>query len=187
MMRFGWLFGLVVVGCGGDKDGTDSGADSSADPVVDVTQTPPTGYTALEAWIAEGHYLDWTCEAAVHDPVSPSPHTKNRICSNDLLSAHTTGEYPVGAASVKELVADDGVTIVGYAVALHTTAGTDGGDWYWYERVPLDHPAPHDANGVVADGTGEAGPAMAICVSCHAAAGVDAAHPGHDFVYTQVQ
>ena len=184
MMRYGWMLGLAVA-CGGDK-GSDTGAeDTGGVPVADA-QAPPMGRVALEAWIAEGHYLDWHCEAAAHPPVSPSPHANNRICSNDLLSAHTTGEYPVGAASVKELFADDATTIVGYAVALHTRAGTDGGSWYWYERVPLDHPAPHDANGVVADATGEAGPALEICVSCHGAAGIDADHPGHDFVYTQV-
>lgn len=185
MMRCGWLFGLVLVGCGGDK-GSDTGADDTGGGALDRSQTPPTGYTALEAWISEGHYLAWACEPAAHENRSPSPHGFNRICSNDLLSAHGTGEYPVGAASVKELYADDATTIVGYAVALHGTAGTEGGDWYWYERVPLDHPAPHDSNGVVADGTGEAGPAMQICVGCHVAAGLDADHSGHDFIYTQV-
>ncbi|PCC70647.1 hypothetical protein SAMN02745121_05467 [Nannocystis exedens] len=34
--------------------------------------------------------------------------------------------------------------------------GTDGGSWYWYEEVPADHPAPHDEDGIVADGLGDA-------------------------------
>ena len=58
------------------------------------------------------------------------------------------------------------------------------------ERVPASSTAPHDANGVVADGKGGSGPAMSICVGCHAAAGSDAPHSpspgGHDQVYTPV-
>jgi len=61
-----------------------------------------------------------------------------------------------------------------------------GKNWYWYERVPLDSPAPHDAKGVVADGVGTSGPALDICVGCHTAAGRDDTHTvmkSSDFVY----
>jgi hypothetical protein len=163
--------------------------DVTTDPTTDgADQTPPQGFEAVEAWLAEGHYKNWTCEAAVHGPIMISPHGMNRICSNDLLSGHPPdgGVYPAGSAGVKELYDDAGQNIIGYAVYLHTTAGAGGDAWYWYERVPLDHPAPHDGNGVVADGLGDSGPAMTICVGCHSAAGIDADHPGHDFVYTQV-
>jgi hypothetical protein len=177
MKHLAVILGLLLSGCDSD-DGNDDD---------DSTQVPPRGADAVEAWLADGAYLDWSCEPEPHAARSPSPHGVNRICSNDVLSAHEAGEYPVDAASVKELYADDSVTIVGYAVALHVRAGTEGGDWYWYERVPLDHPAPHDANGVVADALGDSGPAQSICVSCHSAAGSDAAHSGHDFVYTQVR
>jgi hypothetical protein len=150
-------------------------------------QTPPmTGFTDIEAWLADGHYMDWSCEAAAHAAtIAVSPHGMQRICSNDLMSAHADGEYPVGAAAVKELFLDDG-TLYGHAVSLHFEAGTGGESWYWYEKVHADHPAPHDANGVVADGVGSSGAAQTICVSCHSAAGADAEHPGHDFVYVQV-
>lgn len=153
----------------------------------DDDQIPPSGAAAVEAWLSEGAYLDWTCEPAVHDARSPSPHGKNRICSNDVLSAHGTGTYPVDAAAVKELYDEAGTSIIGYAVAKKTTTGTTGAAWYWYERVPLDHPAPHDAAGVVADAIGSSGPALTICVGCHMATGIDAQHSGHDFVYTQVK
>lgn len=156
----------------------------SGDPPDD--QTPPQGREQIEVWLAEGHYKAWHCQPAVVDPIPISPHGKQRICSNDVLSGHGTGEYPVGSAGVKELYDEAGVNIIGYAVYLHITAGTSGANWYWYERVPLDSPAPHDENGVVADGDGGSGPAMAICVGCHSAAGLDAAHPGHDFVYSQI-
>ena len=80
---------------------------------------------------------------------------------------------------MKELHPDaTSTTPVGYAVYLKTAADSAGGaNWYWYERVPLSGAAPHDANGVVADGMGSAGTsAMQICVGCHGPAGSDAAH-----------
>ena len=107
------------------------------------------------------------------------------------MNATGTGEWPQGAAAVKELYANaTDTTPVGYAVYLKTqTSSAAGASWYWYERVPLSSAAPHDANGVVADGLGSAGgPAMQICVGCHSAAGSDAAHTpspgGRDEVYT---
>ena len=72
---------VTLAACGG-----------GADP-----QNPPiTGHTDIEQWLTAGVYKEWKCEAAVHANRSPSPHGKNRICSNALLSGHTTGEYPVG-------------------------------------------------------------------------------------------
>ena len=46
---------------------------------------------ALEAWLAAGSYKQWTCESAVHEARSPSPHGFNRICSNDAISPNATG------------------------------------------------------------------------------------------------
>lgn len=199
---------FTTVACTDDGSGNDDAASTGAEgstgaeessgettPVEDSSgggggdeQTPPmSGHVDIQAWLAEGHYLSWTCEADPHPAsIAVSPHGMQRICSNDVMSAHGDGEYPVGASAVKELTLDDG-TIFGYAVSLHYQAGTGGDSWYWYEQVSADHPAPHDENGVVADGIGSSGPALDICVSCHSAAGVDAAHPGHDFVYVQVQ
>ncbi len=165
----------AALGCGSDS--TD-----------DTSELPPTsGRVDIEAWLADGAYQSWECEAEAHPARSPSPHGINRICSNAALSGHGDGEFPVGAAAVKELYDDAGDTIIGYAVSRHVEAGTTGASWYWYERVPLDHPAPHDDNGVVADGNGDSGPELAICAACHMGAGSDAEHSGHDFVYTQVR
>lgn len=173
----------LLAGCG------DDGSSTTDDGPEDATQVPPTtGKVAMREWLAAGHYKQWVCEADAHDAtIGVSPHGKQRICSNDALAAHGDGEYPVGASAVKELYDAEGASIIGYAVYRHVKAGTDGGSWYWYEEVPADHPAPHDKDGIVADGLGDAGPAMSVCVSCHQAAGSDAAHPGHDFVYVQVQ
>ena len=171
---------LTVAGCGGNPS-----------PGLGDDQTPPTaGHDAIEAWLTAGSYKSWHCEAAPHAPRSPSPHVNmNKICANDLLSAGpATGEYPVGAAAVKELYDAAGTTINGYAVYLHNKAGTTSNTFYWYERVPADSKAPHDATtNVVADGFGGGMAAPeTICVSCHKAAGSDAGHSGHDYVYTQV-
>jgi hypothetical protein len=157
-------------------------------------QTPPMGRAEIEDWLASGVFKSWAAEPAIHPSRSPSPHGFNRIWSNDLIAANATGNkaWPMGAAAVKVLypsMTDE--TPIGYAVYLKLADDSDGGsNWYWYERVPLNHPAPHDANGVVADGTGGSGPALDICVGCHNAAGADAAHTpsigGRDQVYTPV-
>jgi hypothetical protein len=152
------------------------------------------GASAVEAWLKTGSYQAWHCEKTPHEFREPSPHGFNRICSNHLISADAKGkgDWPKGAAAVKELyAAADDKDPVGYAVYLKTEDDSaDGANWYWYERVPLDHPAPHDKDGVVADGMGDSGPAKTICVGCHAAAGSDAAHTpsagGRDQVYTAV-
>ncbi|MFO0727970.1 MAG: hypothetical protein U1E65_29590 [Myxococcota bacterium] len=175
MIKRNLLFTLTVLttACGG----------SSAED-----QRPPTtGRVDVEAWLSQGLYKNWHCEASAHAQRNPSPHTMNRICSNDLASAHGAGTYPVDAAAVKELYDAAGSTIVGYAVMRKVTTATTGDAWYFYERVPMDSPAPHDSNGVVADGMGNSGTAKSICVGCHAGAGVDAMHSGHDFFYTQVK
>lgn len=177
------LFALALVSAC-----SDDGSGGSTAGEEDETQVPPvSGKEAMRAWIAAGHYKSWHCEAALHDPIAISPHGKQRICSNDVLSAHGDGEYPVDSAGVKELYDAAGANVVGYAVYRHVKPGTDGASWYWYEEVPADSMAPHDADGIVADGLGDSGQAKAICVGCHAAAGSDADHPGHDFVYVQVK
>ena len=176
---------LGVAACG------DSGGGSTGDD-----QTPPMGASAVEAWLTTGatSYKTWSSEAAVHASRSPSPHGFNRIYSNALISANATATtpWPKGSAAVKELYATgDATTPVGFAVYLKTENDTAAGaNWYFYERVPLDNDAPHDANGVVADGLGGTGAAKEICVGCHKGAGSDMAHTptpnGRDLVYTPI-
>jgi hypothetical protein len=198
------LFSMFALGCSSSSSSataTDGGGSGEAGPSINA-ETPPMGAVAVEAWLAGGAYKSWACEAAVHASRSPSPHGFNRICSNDLISdnASATTPWPEGAAAVKELWASDPndadsgtppTAPVGYAVYLKTASDSAAGaNWYWYERVPLDSAAPHDAKGVVADGLGSSGTAQTICVACHSAAGSDTAHTpspnGHDEVYTPV-
>lgn len=124
-----------------------SSSENASDP-----QTPPTsGRTDIEQWLRDASYKTWKCELAVHAARDPSPHGFNRICSNDVIAAAATGTsaWPKGAAAVKEIYASMTATEpVGYAVHLKTDADSAGGsNWYWYERVPADSIAPHDANG----------------------------------------
>lgn len=192
------VLGVVAVGCSSDpspamEDETKLGA-ANPDGTPGDAQTPPTTNGAdVEAWLKKGAYKSWTCETVQHGQLKVSPHGFNRVCSNDLaakFSGKAGDERPVNTASVKELY-DEREKLVGYAVGVKVKAKSAGGDnWYWYERVPLDSPAPHDENGVVADGLGSAGAAQSICVGCHAGAGSDGKHDvsgSSDFVYLQAQ
>ncbi len=162
---------LCLFACGG---GSDPGTGAVAGATTGDAQTPPTGASALEAWLAQGAYKAWHCEPAPHAARSPSPHGMDRVCSNDLLSAHGNGEFPIGASAVKELY--DGAAVNGYAV--YRKVGAGGGDaWYWYEKI---------GDRLNADGTGGSGEPKTVCASCHASAGQDG-RPGHDFVFTQVR
>lgn len=185
------IFALLLgAGCGDPKvnaatDGSTGGDMAMA--AVDKQLPPASGRADISAWLGKGYYKAFHCEAMPHASRSPSPHGMNRICSNDVLSAAGAGEYPVDSAAVKELYDAMGANIVGYATYRHVKAGTTGDTWYWYETVPAGSPAPHEMDGTVADGLGGSGPAQMICVGCHAAAGSDAGHSGHDFVYTQIK
>ncbi len=184
LASFGALF--FVAAC--------SAADPAAGPApaTGTAQTPPPGGAAIEAWLADGAYKTWRCEAAIHGARSPSPHGLGRVCANDVLSAAAGSEapWPVGAAAVEELYlrATDREP-AGYAVTVKSDADRAGGDgWYWYARVGGQTKLPHDGAGVVADGLGAGGLARTVCVACHGTAGADADHTpstgGRDFVFT---
>lgn len=183
---------LTAWGCSGDDDMPSDDETRAPKPAGDAQTPPSTNGADIETWLASGAYQDWACETVEHPQLKVSPHGYNRVCSN-ALSASFDGdaddERPIGSASVKELY-DDASNLVGYATSLKLTNHSDGGrNWYWYERVPLDGPAPHDPQGVVADGLGDSGPAKSICVGCHAGAASDAQHSvagSSDYVYLQV-
>src|SRR5262245_55028431 len=147
MIRVAACSCALLIACGDEGSGG-SGTD----------QTPPRGRAAIEEWLASGVFKTWAAEPAIHASRSPSPHGFNRIWSNDLIAQNAAGSgpWPEGAAAVKELYASmTDTTPIGVAVYLKLSSDSAGGaNWYWYERVPQDHPAPHDANGVVADGNG---------------------------------
>lgn len=94
----------------------------------------PTGDGPLQDWLADGTYLDWTAEPAVH--ASAGPHFGDvRTFFGSSLEASLdagAGPHPVGAASVKELYGD-GDVIAGWAVMAKVESGAGGQTWYWYE------------------------------------------------------
>lgn len=181
------LIVVCLAACAGDAMKGDS-------PSAVSSQTPPQGAAALEQWLTSGAYKDWQCEDDPHASRSPSPHGYNRICSNDLISsmADATGDWPKGAAAVKELYTSaDASEPMGYSVYLKTKSeSANGANWYWYERLPAATASAAGIDPVVADGMGDSGGAKDICVACHAAAGSDRAHTpsrgGRDQVYTPV-
>ncbi len=136
------------------------------DPLAPNAQTPPVEQVALDAWLAAGTYKDWNCETTAHEARPGSGHDRNRICTNTLQSTHTsTAPYPVGAASVKELIDDDG-NVEGYAVYLRADEGDGGEKRFWYEVIGGD---------VIAIGYGHT-----TCTGCHGGA-------PRDFVFTQIR
>lgn len=156
-------------------------------PDAGVSQLPPTTRTDLEGWLTAGAYRQWRCEPAAHAQRSPSPHSNNRICSNDAVSMQgPTGEFPVGAASVQELYDSASATVVGYTVMRHVSAGTSPDSWYFYARVPAASSFVRDADGLAANGPGSSSGAMQNCVACHQGAGTGG-YSGHDYVFTQVR
>jgi hypothetical protein len=165
----------------GDSDGTE--------------QLPPTtGRAAARAWLAAGPWRRWRCEATPHPGGGLSPHTLNRICNNDVLANAPAGPpWPVGSASVKELRDPASPErVIGYSVYLKVRDGDAGSDWFWFQSVSPDvalEPAPaRDPDGTIAEGLGDRGGALAVCVGCHARSGDNDSGivgPG-DFVFTRV-
>lgn len=140
-----------------DESSSDDGPDGGAD------QLPPTDAAALVPWLEAESYASWAAESAPH--VSAGPHgAAVRTFFNDALAdaaAAGAGDYPIGAASVKELFDAQGERN-GWAVIVKTELGQAGDGWYWYEIVGAS---------VYADG-----PGVALCTGCHVG--------GTDFVLT---
>jgi hypothetical protein len=176
-----WAFWVAIVNaasCGGGTPARviDAALDAPPDsppPVDDPTNpdVPPRGDALLTPWLAAGYYKDWTCEPAVHPPEYPSNHGDNRTCNNSIL--HTAppgvGNFPLNAASVKEMYADDDVTILGYAVSRKINDNLGDG-WYWYQKTA--------GSGVTADGMADA--MVSPCYACHQCA-------PRDFTFAVVQ
>jgi len=150
-MRSALALLLTTIGCADEPR-------SFGDP-VDDPELPPRGEADIEPWIDAGHYLAWRCEPVPVEVRLGSPHRpQTRTCSNQLALAPGTGEFPVGAASVKEMY-DDAGEIMGYGVSRKVELGGAPG-WYWYERLRERNPN--------ADGMNEGS-----CPGCHAGAARD--------------
>ena len=123
-------------GCGGGSDPpTAPPVDAAADADPGTPQRPPVGQAALEAWLAQAFHQAWTCEDRIFPPRLNGTHGLHKICSNQALlaSTSTSGPYPVGAASVKQLFTA-GNQPNGFAVGVKIEEGEGPNTWYWYER-----------------------------------------------------
>ena len=149
---------VVLAGCA--DDGSASFGDDLSDP-----QTPARGSVDLPRWLTAGYYKSWHCEDAPHAGRPPSPHGTTRICNNDALHgvAAGTGEFPVGAAAVKEIF--NGGSVAAHGVSLRVTTGQGGNGWYWFEG---------DAGHASGNANGASG-----CTGCHEQA-------VRDYVFTVV-
>jgi hypothetical protein len=160
----GCLTLAAAVACGG---GEASPSDAAAAPDLPAAppptpQRPPRGdQAAMEAWLAEGHYLTWHCEDAVSPPRGLGGHGRQRICSNDVLLASASGPYPVDSASVKPMYgAMDQPN--GFSVGLKVIEGPGAFTWYWYERLGASPTAP-----------AKSGVGIPDCAVCHQQANRD--------------
>lgn len=176
--------GFGLAGCTGchSAAGSDDDHPGAGDFVYfqtkDETQLPPVGETAdVQAWLAAGYYLDWTCEDEANVKTDGAEaihvHPKNRICVNERLAnaEMMNGQWPAGIAAVKELYADaDSGTMTGAVLYTKVKATSDGGNgFFWFA------------------GEGATGLGVAGCTGCHGAAGSDQDHPGAgDYVYDRV-
>jgi hypothetical protein len=151
----------VAWGCGGGSDPPPAPppVDAAADADPGTPQRPPIGQAALESWLAEGHYLAWTCEDGVFAPRLTGNHGRQKICSNQALLASTAGPYPVGASSVK-LLYDSAEAPNGFAVGVKVEEGEGAHTWYWYERRGTSPTMPPLAEGV----------GVPDCAVCHGTA-----------------
>ena len=161
--------------------GCSSGSASSppADPALPGdAQTPPTGATAVQAWLAGGQYLAWHCEPSSRAGRPPTVHGAARVCSNDLIAgAGPSGAFPAGAASVKEIYDTVGGKLIGYAVNRKLQPASAGGTgWYWYENDPF----------FFADGVGGSPGEGGACTGCHGGANAGFAATARDYVFTQI-
>ncbi len=170
-----WLCAVLLAGGVSLGACTDDGDDPAQGPDAAPAQGPdaaplqpgevPSEAGALFSFLTAGGYVDFSSESAVH--VSTGPHGRVRTFLNPALAdslAAQAVEHPAGAAAIKELYAQDGVTLRGWAVSVKTQDLSDGGQgWYWYEVFSTT-----DGTSPVADGDGEA-----LCTGCHNNGGSD--------------
>jgi hypothetical protein len=152
---------LLMWGCGGGSDPPPAPppVDAAADADPGTPQRPPVGQAALEAWLAQAFHQAWTCEDRIFPPRLTGTHGRHKICSNQAMLASTSGPYPVGAASVKELYTTTDQPN-GFAVGVKVEEGPGAHTWYWYERRGTSPSARPLAEGV----------GVPDCAVCHGTA-----------------
>ena len=134
-------------------------------PAPDAEQVPTTT-EELFSYLTRGEYKRFARESAVHSSAGPHGGAVlsyvNALLEESLRSGGTA--HPAGSASVKELYANDRVTLTGWAVSVKTSSQSDAGrGWYWREFFSTTDAAQSIG-----------GQGSTACVGCHAA--------GNDYV-----
>lgn len=155
----------------GDGSRRDAGASTRDGALACAACDVPVAPAALQTWLATRQYEGFAHEAAVKS--SEGPHGKVRVFVNPLLAeslAAGASSHPLGAAAIKELYAQDGTTLSGWAVEVKVAASSDSGGrgkgWYWYEAFGTSASATPEVSALGAAG----------CTGCHA--------EGRDYVTT---
>lgn len=149
-----------LLACGDDSAEADKSMPQEELDVADSGTLPtdraPDDVTLFNAWLSEGVYLDWDCQAEPHAALPPSPHGDNRICQNALVTNALagSGEFPVGATLVKEVYRDGKLDVI--AVETRIAMGDPKTSWLYYEARDDEE---------LFSGVG-----IDVCTGCHAGA-----------------
>jgi hypothetical protein len=187
MMR--WMLAVVLgsIACGNEEEltggasteggggGASSGQGAQTNSSGSTSDTggnsagslPPTDSAALFTWLADGSYLDWESESAIHPSAGPHGGDVRTFVNDTLLGSLADGasSHPAGSASVKELYSAG--ELRGWATFVKTSDDSAEGDnWFWYENFSVTN-----ASSPVAADFG-----VGLCVDCHVA--------GRDYVLT---
>lgn len=145
-----------------------------AEPHDDPAIVPPVfGEPVMEPWLAAGHYLQWSCDAAPRPAIPPAPAGMVRTCANPIAAgAASSPDWPVDSAWVLELYDGSGA-VHGHFVQRRSEPAAGSASWYWYGNVD---------GALEADGWGFEGAALTDCSACHVLAGTGG-NAGHGFVF----
>lgn len=123
---------LSMTACPGPNS---SDADAKVLMLPDGGTALDTSRSGMTSFAKAKSYSSWKAEPAVHS--SAGPHGgKVRTYVNDVMYdslKNGSGEFPEGSITVKELYADDGVTLDGHAVNAKHDA-----QWVFYEGFTSD-------------------------------------------------
>jgi len=159
------LFALAwLLGCSAAEEGpreiamTSGGVANAVGSRLDA----PDQSDALLAFLERKQYADWSKETEVHPSAGPHGAGVRVYYSPNAAVAlqHGARTFPVGAASVKELITSDGA-LYGYSVWVKVQDDSDGGNgFFWYERIRRSH----GSDAVYGNARGSR-----VCVDCHSA------------------
>jgi hypothetical protein len=116
-------------------------------------------------YVRNGQHKTWTADPAPRASIGNGPHGRVWVFFNPTIEASLRGGgsvHPAGSILVKEVYAEDGVTVTTHLLDVKTSEGSGKERWVFYEGSPPDYRSPYF------------GRALPVCTGCHA--------DGNDFV-----